>query len=141
STVASMTVNALLEASDVNGSGYVPADTYFGTTTVHGKNTLSTGARDLDHVDVAFYTSTCGDSSLDSNTNGTTSAEQCDQGSGVNGTLGSFCSATCQFKPNNTACTDDGLVCTTDLCNGASATCQHNAGNSGTVCRSSTGTC
>src|SRR5206468_465373 len=39
------------------------------------------------------------------------------------------------FKSSATGCTDDGNVCTTDACNGTSATCQHAAGNSGTECR------
>ncbi len=42
-------------------------------------------------------------------------------------------------SPNGTTCTDDGNVCTTDLCE--SGTCTHAAGNSGTVCRASTGIC
>ena len=136
SAVSSMTVNALLEASASSSGPFSPADVFFGNGATHRQGTSATD-RDLSHVDIGFYTSTCGDGTLDTN-NG---AEQCDQGSGTNGTAGSCCSAACQFKTNGTACTDDGLICTTDLCNGASATCQHNAGNSGTVCRSSTGTC
>src|SRR5207248_5180040 len=45
------------------------------------------------------------------------------------------------FKPNNTACTDDGNVCTKDICNSSSATCTHPAGNAGTVCRAAAGDC
>src|SRR5207249_1851487 len=45
------------------------------------------------------------------------------------------------FKANGTACTDDGNVCTRDICNGASATCTHPAGNAGTVCRAAAGPC
>src|SRR5439155_6056206 len=37
--------------------------------------------------------------------------------------------------------TDDGNVCTTDVCNGTSATCTHPAGNAGTVCRAVAGEC
>ncbi|MDX2170107.1 MAG: hypothetical protein SF182_23755 [Deltaproteobacteria bacterium] len=51
-------------------------------------------------------------------------SEQCDAGA-LNGTAGSCCSATCTFKSNGTACTDDGNTCTNDQCNGSSATCQH----------------
>src|SRR5207249_4386588 len=36
---------------------------------------------------------------------------------------------------------DDGNVCTRDICNGASATCTHPAGNAGTVCRAAAGPC
>src|SRR5437588_1053485 len=59
----------------------------------------------------------------------------CDDGAN-NGTAGSCCTTTCTFKTSGTACTDDGNVCTTDLCNGASNICQHAPGNSGTTCRS-----
>src|SRR5439155_1828806 len=40
-------------------------------------------------------------------------------------------------KAVGTACTDDGNVCTTDVCNGTvgSPACTHPAGNAGTVCR------
>ncbi len=38
-------------------------------------------------------------------------------------------------KASGTACTDDGNVCTKDQCDGSSVTCQHPAGNAGTVCR------
>jgi RHS repeat-associated protein len=44
-------------------------------------------------------------------------------------------------KPVNTPCTDDGLVCTTDLCDGSNVLCQHAAGNAGTVCRTAAGEC
>src|SRR5437899_3011895 len=76
----------------------------------------ASGASDFSKVDLAFYFSDCGDGVVDS-------PEQCDTGS-ANGTTGSCCTSTCTFKTNGTACTDDGNVCTTDLCNGSSATCQ-----------------
>jgi RHS repeat-associated protein len=44
-------------------------------------------------------------------------------------------------KASGTACPDDGNACTTDLCNGSSATCQHAAGNAGTQCRAAAGVC
>jgi hypothetical protein len=44
-------------------------------------------------------------------------------------------------QPFGTACTDDGNVCTTDICNGTSALCQHPAGHAGTLCRASAGEC
>ncbi len=43
----------------------------------------------------------------------------------------------CNGKADNTACTDDGNVCTTDIC--SAGICTHPAGNSGTECRASTG--
>src|SRR5207244_62890 len=46
-------------------------------------------------------------------------------------------------KAAGTACTDDGIVCTTDVCNGTVGTpaCVHNPGNAGTVCRAAAGAC
>jgi probable HAF family extracellular repeat protein len=49
--------------------------------------------------------------------------EQCDGGS-TNGVFASCCTATCQFKPLDTACADDGDLCTEDLCN-ATGVCSH----------------
>jgi hypothetical protein len=39
-----------------------------------------------------------------------------------------------------TACTDDGLICSTDVCNGSGA-CTHPAGNAGTVCDAAADSC
>src|SRR4029077_9902133 len=38
-------------------------------------------------------------------------------------------------------CTDDGQVCTRDVCSGSGATCQHPAGNAGATCRAAAGPC
>src|SRR5439155_2195432 len=43
------------------------------------------------------------------------------------------------LKASGTTCTDDGNACTTDVCNGTSATCTHPAGNAGAVCRAAAG--
>src|SRR5439155_2971240 len=42
-----------------------------------------------------------------------------------------------------TSCTDDGIVCTADVCNGTlgAPACTHPAGNAGTVCRAAVGPC
>jgi len=80
-TVSSLTVNVLIEASTSAGGPFTPADTFFGTPTSHRQGTGST-EQDKSHVDLAFYVSTCGDGTADTNF----SAEACDQGSGVNGT-------------------------------------------------------
>jgi cysteine-rich repeat protein len=70
--------------------------------------------------------------------NGTLEApEQCDDGNTVGGDC---CSASCTFEPGFSPCTSDGNVCTVDVCN-ATGTCQHVAGNAGTVCRASAGVC
>ncbi len=60
-------------------------------------------------------------------------AETCD-GSSVT------CPADVVVAPG-TPCTDDGLVCTTDRCNGsvAAPACVHDPGNAGTVCRAGSG--
>src|SRR5207253_2354206 len=46
-------------------------------------------------------------------------------------------------KAAGTACTDDGNVCTTDVCNGTAGVpaCVHDPGNAGTVCRAAAGAC
>src|SRR5439155_440589 len=46
-------------------------------------------------------------------------------------------------KASGTTCTDDGNVCTADVCNGTvgAPACTHPAGNAGTVCRASAGVC
>ena len=45
-----------------------------------------------------------------------------------------------QNVSSGTSCANDGLTCTTDLCNGAGA-CVHQPGNAGAVCRASAGEC
>src|SRR5439155_1237973 len=45
------------------------------------------------------------------------------------------------FKASGTACTADTNPCTLDQCDGASATCQHPAGNAGAVCRAAVTEC
>src|SRR5213079_2947118 len=46
-------------------------------------------------------------------------------------------------KAAETGCTDDGNVCTPDVCNGAvgAPACTHAAGNAGTVCRAAVDLC
>ncbi|HKU38527.1 MAG TPA: hypothetical protein VJR89_10280 [Polyangiales bacterium] len=44
------------------------------------------------------------------------------------------------YAAPGTACSDDGNACTADVCDG-SLTCQHPAGNAGTVCRPTAGPC
>ncbi|MFN8546077.1 MAG: hypothetical protein U0807_18000 [Candidatus Binatia bacterium] len=59
---------------------------------------------------------------------------------------GAECKTTCDeatgscSDPAGTACTDDGNVCTLDMCDG-SGTCTHPAGHAGTVCRAAAGPC
>jgi len=89
------------------------------------------------HFTTVTVTNLCGNGTIDSCG---AAAEQCDDGVN-NGTPGSCCTTSCTFKPNGTACTDDGNVCTADTCNGSSNICQHPAGNAGVLCRASAGEC
>ena len=123
-----LTLDVDVLASDPHFSGQACPAVYDPT------HATSAPGGEISKVDVAFYFSDCGDAVVDS-------PEQCDQGSGTNGTAGSCCNANCTFKTNGTVCTDDGNVCTTDTCNGVSAICQHPAGNGGTTCRASGGPC
>lgn len=56
--------------------------------------------------------------------------EQCDDGS-ANGTGGTCCAEDCQLLPSGTACTDDGDLCTEDVCVGFFDLCAHWAVPSG----------
>jgi len=121
-TVSSLTVNVLIEASTSAAGPFTPADTFFGTPTAHRQGTVGTSntEQDKSHVDLAFYASTCGDGTADTNF----SAEACDQGSGVNGTATSCCSSTCQFKANGTQCRGSTGQCdVAETCTGSSDTC------------------
>jgi cysteine-rich repeat protein len=66
--------------------------------------------------DLGAYELACGNGTIDL-------GESCDDGP-ANGTPGSCCSSTCAVEPAGTPCTDDGSLCTTDLCDG-SGTCTH----------------
>src|SRR5439155_17610125 len=109
-------------ASDINNSGN------FGAA-LSAQQSSGTGSpiASVDSVKITVTYTMCGNGLIDA-------GEQCDDGA-VNGAAGSCCSATCTFKPNGTACTDDGNPCTTDTCNGSSDICQHPAGNAGTPSR------
>lgn len=72
------------------------------------------------HFVTVTYTNLCGNGVVD--TCGA-SAEECDQG-GLNGTAGSCCTTSCQFKSNGTTCRGAADVCDqAETCTGASATC------------------
>ncbi len=66
-------------------------------------------------------------------------AAECDLGENCTGAAAA-CPSDAK-KPNGTACTDDGIICTADTCNGSSVACQHPAGNAGIVCRAAAGQC
>lgn len=63
--------------------------------------------------------------------------ESCEDG---NFLAGDCCSPDCRFEPAATPCADDGVVCTTDLCD-ATGQCLHSPGNSGAICRPAGGDC
>src|SRR5262249_3147788 len=86
-------------------------------TNYDNTNTPASGASDFGKVDLAFYYSDCGDGVVDS-------PEQCDQGSGVNGTAGSCCTSTCTFKTSGTTCrTSAGQCDLAESCTGSSRAC------------------
>src|SRR5205809_220126 len=66
-------------------------------------------------------------------------AGECDLAESCTGT--STACPTDGFKASGTTCTDDGNPCTSDVCNGTSATCTHPAGNPGAVCRAAADEC
>jgi cysteine-rich repeat protein len=80
-----------------------------------GGTSITSGADQFTYT-TSTATSTCGDGSLDP-------GEECDDGA-ANGLPGDCCTATCTFQPDGTACTDDGSLCTADVCDGAGA-CTH----------------
>ncbi len=135
SSVGSMTVNVLIEASDAGSGAWQPASLYFGTTTTHRQGD---GDAELDrsHVDLAFYTSSCGDSQVDG-------TEQCDLGTGTNGSGTACCNTNCTFRASGQVCRTTAGVCDVqETCTGSSATCPANGfANSSTPCRPSAGVC
>src|SRR5439155_949705 len=79
------------------------------------------------------------DGFLSSSTVCRAAADECDLAENCPGN-GPNCPADAK-KASGTACASDGNPCTLDQCNGTNVTCQHPAGNAGTVCRASAGAC
>src|SRR6185295_1814252 len=131
SAVSSLTVNVLIEASDAGVGVFQPADVYFDAGATHRKGN---GISEVDrsHVDLAFYTSTCGDSQVDG-------TEQCDLGSGTNGQPFACCTATCAFRVSTVVCRASTGVCDPqETCTGGSAACPGDTLSSSTTpCRAS----
>jgi RHS repeat-associated protein len=99
----------------------------------------SAGICDVAETCTGTSTACPADAFAPSTTSCRTAAGECDVAESCPGT-----SAACPadvMKANGTACTDDGNACTTDACNGSSATCQHTAGNAGVVCRAAANPC
>jgi hypothetical protein len=79
------------------------------------------------------------DTFLDGGTTCRLAAGECDLTENCTGT-GPACPPDLKLA-TGTPCPDDGNVCTTDLCDGTNAICQHAAGNAGTICRTAAGEC
>src|SRR5262249_23084796 len=105
--VNSMTVNVLMEAATSAGGPFNPvvSSSWFGTGSSH-RSGLNASDVDKSHVDVAFYTSSCGDGQVDSNPG----SEQCDL-AGANGSATSCCTSTCTFRASGQVCRTVAGVC------------------------------
>ena len=86
------------------------------------------------------------DDGLFCNGTDTCNAGSCSAHTGDPCTGGAECANVCDEGADScnvtagTSCTDDGLVCSTDVCDGAGA-CTHPAGNAGTVCSPAADAC
>jgi cysteine-rich repeat protein len=132
--IASRTINV---PPDIDGNWYsfqldtplavTPGSTYVLQLSTGGVNVLvgsgdcgyaggaAFGGGGFDAADLAFQTfGPCGNGVIDGD-------EQCDDGNTQNGDC---CSSACTFDDAATSCTDEGDLCTTDVCDGA-GTCQH----------------
>jgi hypothetical protein len=83
------------------------------------------------------FTSLCGNGVVDASV-----GEQCDQG-GANGTAGSCCTSTCQFKTGGTSCRPAAGVCDLEeFCSGMSGACPFDFKKpNGSGCRAIAGQC
>lgn len=79
----------------------------------------------------------CPDELVPAGTSCRASSGECDPEDFCDG-VGTACAD--DLEPGGTPCTDDGAICTTDVCDGAGA-CTHSPGNAGTVCRAATDVC
>src|SRR5262249_30809316 len=114
----------------------VVSSSWFGTTTTH-RSGLNATDQDKSHVDIAFYTSSCGDGQLDNSPG----SEQCDLG-GSNGSATSCCTSTCTFRASGQACRTTAGVCDVqETCTGSAATCPTDLFATSGVCRPSGGVC
>lgn len=91
------------------------ADTVDVTVVSVGGMSARTAADEFTYT-TSTTASACGDGILDP-------GEQCDDGA-ANGLPGDCCTVTCAFQAEGTACTDDGSLCTSDMCD-AAGTCTH----------------
>lgn len=113
-TPAGFTVNDDLSITAVSPAAEATDTVHVTVATVGGTSTTS--AADEFTYTASTTTSACGDGTLDP-------GEQCDDGA-ANGLPGDCCTVTCTFQPAGTTCTDDGSLCTSDMCD-AAGTCTH----------------
>ena len=114
-------------------------DTFFGPgqacPIVFDPTVVPAGNSDISAVDMGFYASDCGDGVFDA-------PEQCDEG-GANGTAGSCCTSTCQFRTAGQTCRPGaGPPCdANETCTGSAGTCPPDDApfNTGTPCRNGSG--
>ncbi|MBI3785277.1 MAG: hypothetical protein HY270_17940 [Deltaproteobacteria bacterium] len=111
-----------------NGASQYPGD--------NNRTTTNDG-----HFVTVTLTSLCGNGVIDAPA-GSSYSEQCDEGT-ANGTSGSCCSSTCQFRSAGQTCRASAGQCdVAELCSGLSASCPSDTFvSSSTVCRASAGQC
>jgi hypothetical protein len=97
-------------------TGTVEAVPLFGSATCAFAPVPFTGSR---------VSTVCGNGSIDP-------GEACDPGGPPENSL--CCTLACQAIASGSTCSDDGLFCTTDVCDGA-GTCTHPPGHTGAICR------
>jgi len=113
-TPAGFTVNDDSSITAVSPAAEAADTVHVAVVTVGGMS--ATNAADEFTYTTSTTTSVCGDGTLDP-------GEQCDDGA-ANGLPGDCCTVTCTLLPAGTDCTDDGDLCTADLCD-AAGTCTH----------------
>ena len=113
-TPAGFTVNDDASITAVSPTAEAADTVHITVVTVGGIS--GTSVADKFTYTTSTTTSVCGDGTLDP-------SEQCDDGA-ANGLPGDCCTVTCAFQPAGTGCTDDGNLCTGDICD-AAGTCTH----------------
>ena len=113
-TPAGFTVNDDSSITAVSPAAEAADTVHVTVVTVGGMS--ATSAADEFTYTTSTTTSACGDGTLDP-------GEQCDDGAAT-GLPGDCCTVTCAFQPAGTACTDDGNLCSSDMCD-AAGTCTH----------------
>src|SRR4029079_10564348 len=147
------TCAGITESGDTDGQWQIPSRAIGTSCTLTITTTVSTPLSDgvllfntADIIDNANSTAeasavttvmnpvVCGDAVVGS-------GESCDLGSGVNGTAGACCTASCQLRASGETCRAAAGICDlADNCSGASPTCPADT-KSSAQCRASAGSC